>query len=335
MAAEYEVNEIGYIGSIWGGNFSQPKIVGRTIQVINVPNAIEGTFGGANEVSVFFTNKDDIDINSFNKQFPDSPSGKKSYDIKRLKFSQIEEISKKTKVSSDYLSGLTVLYLKNPRQFDDLLPIQDQNGWGSFEILSNTDARYLFSADTQYITKYVFLVSEQDLNLLKEYFLTVKSQETIFDPVVIANPTTYISDRKAPPPIVNPSVINFGKTNVTLVGGSTTNDEIIEIVKTVPFEKPPFYNDIQEDMRMMVAEEQATEEFFRLLQSSPEQFYISPSEGDAEYERLSQLIRQSLLEISKRYVDGWETGGETPPPPIQDEVIVSDDGSFLIIDGAV
>lgn len=41
MAAEYEIKNIGYIGSLWQENFQPPINVGKTIEVANVPKTIE------------------------------------------------------------------------------------------------------------------------------------------------------------------------------------------------------------------------------------------------------------------------------------------------------
>jgi hypothetical protein len=333
MAAEYEVNEIGYIGSIWGGTFGQPKIVGRTIQVINIPNTVQGTFGGvlsggATETAVYFANKDDLDLNVFNRQLPTFPDGRKTYNTKRLRFNELQDISNKTKVSTDYLDTLTVLFLRNTRGGDDLIPIQDENNWGSFEQVSNTEARYLFSNDVKYLTRYVFLVSGSDLDLLKSYFLSVESQETIFDPPVIANPTSYIAERKPQPPIPTPTTIDFGKffqRPVTDIKG--TNDVIIRVLTDNEFEKPSYINDIHEDMRDAVAEEKASEEFIKLIEQSPDQFHITITEGDVEYNRLIDMIDNALLDLDKRTVGGGLTGGEFPNP---DTVTVLEDGSVIV-----
>ena len=326
MAAEYEVNEIGYIGSIWGGTFGQPKIVGRTIQVVNVPNTIES--GGFTPSAVYFTNKDDIDLNVFNNQLPLFPDGKRMYGIKKLRTRELQEIVNASKVSIDYLSELNVVCYLDSRGNSDLIPIQDANSWGSFNVTSDTTATYIFSNDAKYLTKYVFLVSEEDLNLLKKYFLTVQSQETIFDPPVVANPIDYLSSQKAPPPIVLQNKIDFRVINFNGLNPSTFNDKIIDVITNVPFEKMDYYKDIQEDMQDPVAEKNAAEEFIKLLTNSPEQFYISEIEGDAEYNRLSDMISSSIAELKKKYVGGGLTGGEFPV--VNNEVTVSDDGSVII-----
>lgn len=330
MAAEYEVNEIGYIGSIWGGVFGQPKIVGRTIQVANIPNTIES--GGWAPSAVYFTNKDDIDINAFNRQLPSFPDGKKMYGIRRLNSQELQEIFNQSKVSTDYLSGLNVIYFSNSRGQNDLIPIQDENSWGSFNTLSDTSAAYIFSTDAKYLTKYVFLVSEEDLNLLKSYFQTVQSQESIFDSPVVANPSQYISSRKIPPPSLPETNIDFTNVDFQGVNPSLFNEKIIEVVSRVPFEKKDYYNDVHEDMKAIVAEKNASEEFIKLLKNSPDQFYISPIEGDSEYDRLTEMITMAINDLEKKYVGGGLTGGEFPTN--QNEVMISDDGG-VIIDGGI
>jgi len=331
MAAEYEVNEIGYIGSIWGGTFGQPKIVGRTIQVINVPNTIQGTFGSVNETSIYFANKDELDLSVFNKQLPTFPDGRKTYSIKKLRYNELQDISNKTKVSSDYLDTLTVFSFRNARGGDDLIPIQDENNWGSFQQISDTEARYLFSTDVKYLTKYVFLVSGEDLDLLKSYFLSVQSQETIFDPPVVANPTSYIAERKPQPPIPTPTTIDFSKFfKRPFINIKDTNETIVRVLKDEEFEKSPYENDIHEDMKEAVAEEKASEEFIKLIGFSPDQFHVTITEGDEEYNRLISMIDAAILDIDARTVGGGLTGGDFPNP---DTVTVLDDGGVIVGDG--
>lgn len=355
MAAEYDVREIGYIGSIWLGETTPPKIVGRTVQIVNIPNTIEQggwdpngpPSGQVPPVAVYFANKDDIDLNAFNRQLPSYPGGKQNYNIKRLTQSQINQIANTTKVSANYLSGLTVVYLQDPRREnitgeDSLIPIQDANNWGSFRVETDDNGNkfgiyYLGSSDIQYLTKYVFLVSMEELDLLKKYFTGIQSQETIFDPPVNADPTEFISLYKpqrttlpdGPPP--PPRVVDFGGFKPPVGNPKIFNERIIEILKELPFPKKPFFNDIHEDVRDSIADNDAGEEFIKLITNSPEQFYISGEEGDAEYNRLTDAIKSAIEVLEKRYVGGGLTGGEMPVST-DTVVTIADDGGIILGD---
>jgi len=42
---------------------------------------------------------------------------------------------------------------------------------------------------------------------------------------------------------------------------------------------------------------------------------VSATEGDEEYNRLTDLIKRSIEQIQIKYVEGYETGGPTPVAP--------------------
>ena len=333
MAAEYEVNEIGYIGSIWNGITTPSTVVGKTIQVTNVPNTIEA--GGWAPFAAYFTNKDDIDLNAFNRQLPFFIDvGKWSYNTRRLNKAELDEIYNATKISTDYLSKLDVVYYLSPRGDETLIPIQDQNSWGSFKDADTPNPTYYFSSDVLYLTKYVFLVKKEELDLLKSYFLTIQSQETIFDPPVLADPTAYLAERMPVPPPPPPKVIDFKDFKPPVNNPRIVNDIILEALRTFPFPKKPYHNDIHEDAHEIVAIVDASEEFSKLIQSSPEQFYISLEEGDAEYNRLTEAIQNSIKELQKNMLgsDNSQSNLDTTTTPVNTEVIISSDGGVIIGD---
>ena len=41
MAAEYEIKEVGFIGSLWQGEFNSSLNIGKTAEITNVLNTIE------------------------------------------------------------------------------------------------------------------------------------------------------------------------------------------------------------------------------------------------------------------------------------------------------
>lgn len=317
MAAEYDVREIGYIGSIWLGENTPPNIVGRTIQVVNLPNTIQQggwdpdgpPSGQVPPVAVYFANKDGIDLNAFNRQLPSYFDGKNSYNTKRLTSSQINQIASVTKVSANYLKDLDVIYYQNTQGEDSLIPIQDATSWSVFKVDTDDNGNkvatyYLGGSDIQYLTNYVFLVSTEEVDLLKKYFIGVQSQETLFDPPVNVDPTEFISQFKPKRATVTPNVIDFRDFKPPVGDTKPLNGNIIKILKEVPFPKGPNHGDIHEDVIPIIAEADATREFINIIKNSPDQFYISSEEGDTEYTKLTEAITSAIASLQKRYVSG-------------------------------
>lgn len=312
MAFEYEVRDIGYIGSLWQGENSEPTYVGRTLQVINNPNTILYGFGGT-KVAAYFADKTNVDFDVFNRQYPLS-SPQPRYTVSRLPEQILRQIESETRISYEFLKNLDVLQLKSGTS-NISIPIGDQNAWGSFQIYSPNNVRWVLSDAVQYLTNYVFLLNTEELELASQYFSTVESQLYTWQDEVIADPTEYISlnkQQQVEPPL---TVIDFSPVVIeNRFQGRPVPDEILEILSKIPFPKKEYQNDIQEDMVEFVAEVDAAEEFIKLL-SNPnanDLFYVSSEEGDEEYNRLTDLVKAAIENIQLKYVDGGLTGGVTP-----------------------
>ena len=102
MAAEYEIKEIGFIGSLWQGEFNSPLNVGKTIEVINVPNTVES----GRHQSIFLSTNENVDIQKLNSQLPDIQN---YYEMGKLNEKTLDELSLYTKIDKSFLSSLDVL----------------------------------------------------------------------------------------------------------------------------------------------------------------------------------------------------------------------------------
>jgi len=194
MAAEYEIKEVGYIGSVWQGNFNNPVNVGKTIQISNIPNVIE--LGGIDpinlgryRVATFFTEKENVDIQKLNNQLPDSSY---YFEIGKLTTDVIEEIFLQSKIDKDFLQRQDVLYRYNNTRLKttnySLFPIQEN--W-SFDTSNPNSVKYIYNNPSQTLqVNFVFLVSSQQLSRYTEYFSSIQQIETISDEPIIANPNS-------------------------------------------------------------------------------------------------------------------------------------------------
>jgi len=316
MASEYEVKDIGYIGSLWQGQDSQPIYVGRTLQVINNPNTILYGFGGT-KVAAYFADKTNVDLDTFNRQYPQS-TPQPRYSVSKLPEQILRQIESETRISYQFLKNLDVIQLKAGSS-NISVPIGDENSWGSFQIFNSNTVKWVLSDALQYLTYYVFLLTPEELRLASEYFSSVQSQQYTWQDEVIADPTEYITLNTQQPVIEPPlTVIDFSPEIIQgRFLGNPVPDVILDILSKIPFPSKEYQNDIQEDMVDFVAEVDAAEEFIELLSqpSAQELFYVSATEGDEEYNRLTDLIKRSIEQIQIKYVEGYETGGPTPVAP--------------------
>lgn len=228
MAAEYEIKEVGFIGSLWRGVYDSPLNVGKTIEVTNVLNTIETT----RRQSVFFTSKEDVDLNRLNRQLPDEEF---YYELGKIPQNELDDISTYTKISKDFLQNQTFLFRYNRRALirnanASSIPIQEN--W-SFDTSDPNDVVYIYN-DLQSIlfVRYVMLVSKTYQDELANYFSSI-SQDGF---------------RLAEPPLPNTSAVQIStvtpiiqvfppppQTNVG-VFEPELSDEMIERIAVKKFE---------------------------------------------------------------------------------------------------
>lgn len=172
MAAEYEIKEVGFIGSLWRGGYDSPLNVGKTVEITNVPNTIETS----RRQSIFFTTKEDIDIVRLNQQLPDSEF---YYEFGKLPSTEVDDISIYTKIDKQFLQNQTVLFRYNRRALTQSinassLPIQEN--W-SFDTSDQNNVKYIYNdLSTVLFTKYVILISGVYQDQLVNYFAGLQQE---------------------------------------------------------------------------------------------------------------------------------------------------------------
>lgn len=194
MAAEYEIREVGFIGSVWQGDFNTPVNVGKTFQVLNVPNTIElGNIDplslGRYRVSVYFTEQDSLDLKSLNKQLPSSDD---YFEIGKLSSSLIDEIFIQSKISKEFLQKQDVLFLHNRKREKNPIfsSIPIQQNW-SFDVSNSNDVRYIYNDPASiFYVNFTFLTSAQNIQSYIEYFSVLEQIDDILSEPIVANPPT-------------------------------------------------------------------------------------------------------------------------------------------------
>jgi hypothetical protein len=172
MAAEYEIKEVGFIGSLWRGGYDSPLNVGKTVEITNVPNTIETS----RRQSIFFTTKEDIDIVRLNQQLPDSEF---YYEFGKLPSTEVDDISIYAKIDKQFLQNQTVLFRYNRRALTQSinassLPIQEN--W-SFDTSDQNNVKYIYNdLSTVLFTKYVILISSVYQDQLVNYFAGLQQE---------------------------------------------------------------------------------------------------------------------------------------------------------------
>lgn len=171
MAAEYEIKEIGFVGSLWQGEFLSPINIGKTVEITNVLNTIEQM----RRQSVFFSTNENFDLDKLNKQTPDSNF---YYEIGKLSYSVLNDLSINTKIDKGFLEKQTVLFGYNKlisakNEKNSVLRLQDN--W-SFNTLDIRNVKYIYS--NEFVTvSYTFLVNEKYQKTLIDYFTTIQQED--------------------------------------------------------------------------------------------------------------------------------------------------------------
>ncbi|WWT39516.1 hypothetical protein [Microcystis phage Mel-JY01] len=283
MSLEYSVKDVGYVGSI----IYPPElinVVGKTIEVKNETNSRKYT--GNNPV--YFSVIEGIDVNEMTRLYPLNSYGAFQYGIKKLSDIEIQEYSNSTKISPEYLKELNVLFLRNPLGYDEYLPIRTQSDWTQFEYVDVGGMfvpKYILS-NVQNITRYSFLIPENELNILTQFLLEIPSNNT----------EIYFDPRNS---IQASSEIQFELQNDSNI--FVENETIIENIPNIDMS---FDENVQEDMVPIIAQISATEQFMKLINTTPEQFHITKEEGDGEYNRIYSLLISSIEKLKMQLTAG-------------------------------
>ena len=198
MAAEYEIKEVGFIGSLWRGGYDSPLNVGKTVEITNVPNTIETS----RRQSIFLTTKEDIDIVRLNQQLPDSEF---YYEFGKLPSTEVDDISIYTKIDKQFLQNQTVLFRYNRRALTQSinassLPIQEN--W-SFNTSDQNNVKYIYNdLSTVLFVKYVILIDGIYQDQLVNYFSGLQQEGfNIATPPQLAPSDGFQPSILPPPPI--------------------------------------------------------------------------------------------------------------------------------------
>lgn len=175
MAAEYEIKEVGFIGSLWQGEFNSSLNIGKTAEITNVLNTIES----GRRQSIFLSTEENIDIEKLNKQLPDDNF---YYEIGSLGGSQLDDLATYTKIDKQFLANKKVLFRYNKRALqkntsNSIMPIQEN--W-SFDVSDLNDVEYIYNTPESILfVNYVFLVGEQYRDELISYFSGLEQENFI------------------------------------------------------------------------------------------------------------------------------------------------------------
>lgn len=201
MAAEYEIKEVGFIGSLWRGGYDSPLNVGKTVEITNVPNTIETS----RRQSIFLTTKENLDLERLNAQLPDSEF---HYEIGKLPANELDEISIYTKIDKTFLQTQNVLFRYNRKALTaginaSSLPLQEN--W-SFDTSDSNNVKYIYNdlRSIQFV-RYVILVDDIYREQLVNYFTSLDQAGFVLaqPPALAPTVETFPVATMLPPPPPN------------------------------------------------------------------------------------------------------------------------------------
>lgn len=200
MAAEYEIKEVGFIGSLWQGEFNSSLNIGKTAEITNVLNTIES----GRRQSVFFTSEENVDIQQINRQLPDDNF---YFEIGNLVGKTLDDLSIYIKIDKEFLRSQRVLYRYNkraPQKDPSASTIPIQENW-SFDTSDLSNVKYIYNApDSILFANYVLLVPDQYRNDLISYFSSLQQENFIIASPPELQPTypglTPVVSTVMPPP---------------------------------------------------------------------------------------------------------------------------------------
>jgi hypothetical protein len=185
MAAEYEISELGFIGSFWQGNFGTATNVGKTLEVANVPGVIE--YGGRernlanSSVAIYFTEMDLATINSDIQRLNSYLPSNLYFELGSLPPNVLDDLATGAKINRQFLSdnnrvlfrfdknapGRTYTYSRIPVDFN----------W-SFDTSNPDSPKFLSTAPSTPYISYTFIVDMNVLETYRSYFASIDSSQT-------------------------------------------------------------------------------------------------------------------------------------------------------------
>lgn len=198
MASQYEIKELGFIGSLWRGKTDSPKNVGRTFEVRlitdNLPLLDDGAitlgnptvpspvrsvsnpqqrFYTGGRTKLYFTDQTDLDLERLNKNLVNSDF---YFEVGILPPIVYDDYLVQMKVDPSIFRQKKVLFRYNKKQQKNItyskMPIQ--SGW-KFDTSDEIEIKYLdiFDENALYV-EFVILVTSEELNNLSKVFVNNK-----------------------------------------------------------------------------------------------------------------------------------------------------------------
>lgn len=228
MANEYEIKSVGFIGSLWQGEFNTPLLVGETLQVTNLTTLLNGN---GFKSSIYFASNENLDIDKLTSQIPESNL---YFKVGKLNQSEIDDLKTSVYLNPEFSKNTSVLFRYTAKYGEIInasrLPLQFN--W-SFDSSNSSNPKVLYDIpEAITYANYVFLVDSTNLQYIRDYFSKIESRVSILDPVIDANPnvvqsstTQTISQAVSIPPNISTSIFRTPPADIDLVSELAAVDQ--------------------------------------------------------------------------------------------------------------
>lgn len=189
MAAKYEIKEVGFVGSLWQGDFFDPINVGRTVEVTHILKTIDS----GRRQSIHFATSEQLDIERINNHLP---TKEYSFYTGKLSTPTLDDLFIRTDVNQDFFRNQTILFRYNVRgpKDDTNTSIPIQENW-SFDVSDPNNPKYLYNRpETILYVPFVVVVSESYLNEIISYFQSIDELQEISNPPSFEQGTNVIQE---------------------------------------------------------------------------------------------------------------------------------------------
>ena len=313
------------------------KKIGKTLKVVNVPNTeicVNKTISGSNyvygsqtiptgsencEKSIYFTSNNHIQwpqlnqtnavLSDLSKKIPyDVGFSKKYYSIKKLSEDHLRQIEQDTKISAEFLKKFHTLFLFDTEYEDNIeySKIKISEEWDGFSVDKNDSNNLVYSdyykTQSSSYAPYVFLVTDNVLNQLNDYFLEISNDKgTLFDSTKVFNPDIWINEKNKKQSLYG-TQLSFKKINSGSINEINPKEEqILDILsKKEIYKINPLVTDLD-----LVEDVVATEIFFEIVDGSS-LFVMNSSDVGVTQINISNeqtsLIETNLNKLNKLFI---------------------------------
>lgn len=181
MAAAYEIKEIGFIGSLWQGEYNFPINIGKTVEITHVLNTIETS----KRQSIFFATSEKFDLIKLNKQIAYSTF---YYEYSSIRGAYSDSLGFYMQVAPSFIEGLVSPLFRYDRRAPVKTPdtsfIPTQENW-SFNTKDPYNAQMIYENNPNAPrVNFVFLVPESYQKELVDFFKSVEQGVgTVYPPI--------------------------------------------------------------------------------------------------------------------------------------------------------